>query len=88
MRPDGHETDREYLCAQCYMNHLAGRADAAESALAASESKRKLLATALDQCNSMALAAASDFPGASKVHAVAIAALAATDAASALEEPR
>ena len=44
MRPDGHETDREYLCAPCYMNHLASRAERAESALAASESKRATLA--------------------------------------------
>lgn len=39
MRPDGHETDREYLCAQCYMNHLAGRAERAEAKLA--EATRK-----------------------------------------------
>lgn len=37
MRPDGLEHDKEYLCASCYMNALAARAESAEAALAESE---------------------------------------------------
>lgn len=34
MKPGGHETDREYLCAACYMNRLATRAETAEARVA------------------------------------------------------
>lgn len=89
MRPDGHETDREYLCAPCYMNHLASRAERAESALAASESKRATLAAECrawravnDTCKDEQFAVLNDRMQ------DAFDARAATDAANALEEPR